>query len=109
MHRSGVGYEVHLRVVGGVGASPRVILLAAYAFFVWYLAIRYRRRWGGYVSVVAGVLGLQVGRFYRGALRLTVDYADVVPLTSRLAELDEFAPRAMTQRDDRTIEIRLPV
>ncbi len=33
-----------------------MILLAAYAFFVWYLAMRFRRQWAGYASVAAGVL-----------------------------------------------------
>lgn len=35
-----------------------MILLAVYAVFVWYLAIRYRRRWPGYTSVVLGVVVL---------------------------------------------------
>lgn len=36
-------------------ARQPVILLAAYAVFVWYLAMRWRRRWYGFVAV--GVLG----------------------------------------------------
>lgn len=40
--------------------TSSVILLAAYAFFVWYLAMRFRRQWGGYASVVLGVLVLLV-------------------------------------------------
>lgn len=33
-----------------------MILLAAYAVFIFYLAMRYRRQWGGFVSVAGGVL-----------------------------------------------------
>lgn len=33
-----------------------MILLAAYAMFIWYLAIRYRRHWIGYLCVTGGVL-----------------------------------------------------
>jgi hypothetical protein len=43
-----------------------VILMAVYAAFVWYLAIRYRRQWAGYASVVVGVLLLLV--LARGAV-----------------------------------------
>lgn len=32
-----------------------MILLAAYAVFVWYLAIRYRRRWQSFTSVAVAV------------------------------------------------------
>jgi hypothetical protein len=35
-----------------------VILLAAYAVFVWYLAVRYRRQWRGFASVALGVVVL---------------------------------------------------
>jgi hypothetical protein len=35
-----------------------VILLAAYAVFVWYLAVRYRREWRGFASVALGVVVL---------------------------------------------------
>lgn len=35
-----------------------VILLAAYALFIFYLALRYRRRWTGFASVTFGVLFL---------------------------------------------------
>lgn len=33
-----------------------MILLAAYAMFIWYLAIRYRRHWIGYACVTGGAL-----------------------------------------------------
>jgi hypothetical protein len=59
------------------------------------------------LAELEGVLGLTVGRFYRGALQLTIDYADVVPLASRLHELRDFAPRTMRQPDAGTIEITL--
>ncbi|MGE3855861.1 MAG: hypothetical protein AB7G21_02750 [Dehalococcoidia bacterium] len=57
------------------------------------------------LAALEGVIGLTVGRFYRGALQLTVEYADVVPLASRLRDLPEFAPRTMRQPDAGTIEI----
>ena len=61
------------------------------------------------LSELHGVLGLKVGRFYRGALQVTVQYADSVPLADRLHELAEFVPVAMRQSDPGTIEIKLGV
>lgn len=55
-----------------------------------------------------GVIGLQVGRFYRGALQVTVDYAGATPLFDRLQGLREFTPRALRRRDAHTIEVTLP-
>lgn len=35
-----------------------MILLAVYAVLVWYLALRFRRRWQGFVAVAVGVLAI---------------------------------------------------
>ena len=59
------------------------------------------------LSALEGVIGLKVGRFYRGSLRVAVDYADVVPLAHRLRDLPDFTPIALNERGDRTIEITL--
>ena len=59
------------------------------------------------LSELHGVLGLKVGRFYHGALQVTVQYADSVPLADRLHDLVEFVPVAMRQSDPGTIEIKL--
>lgn len=60
------------------------------------------------LAELEGVVELKVGRFYRGALQVTVDYVDATPLIDRLQELRDFAPRALRRRDARTIEITLP-
>lgn len=59
------------------------------------------------LSALEGVIGLKVGRFYRGSLRVAVEYADVVPLARRLRDLRAFTPVALNERGDRTIEITL--
>lgn len=38
-----------------------MIILAIYAVFVWYLTLRYRRQWRGFVSLALGVLVLWLG------------------------------------------------
>ena len=60
------------------------------------------------VTGLHGVRRVVVGRFFRGILNLTVDYEGVLPLTTWLPDLGDFAPIAMTQPDHRTIEITLP-
>lgn len=54
-----------MRVVAGGPFSaaperPTVILLAVYALIVWYLALRYRRRWQGFLAVILGVLAIRM-------------------------------------------------
>lgn len=59
------------------------------------------------LSALEGVISLKVGRFYRGALQLKVEYEGIIPLTRRLRELKDFTAVAMNQPDDQTIEITL--
>jgi hypothetical protein len=58
------------------------------------------------LTALEGVISLKVGRFYRGSLRVVVEYADVVPLVLRLRDLQNFTPIALTEHNDR-IELTL--
>ncbi|MFA7249266.1 MAG: hypothetical protein WC273_06475 [Dehalococcoidia bacterium] len=88
---------------GGAAPLREHLMLVVYPFRSFEKVNEFQDQ----LATLEGVINLKVGRFYRGALQLKVDYEGIIPLTRRLRELKDFTPVAMNQPDDQTIEITL--
>jgi hypothetical protein len=60
------------------------------------------------VRALDGVRRVEVGRFYRGTLRLKVEYAGIVSLAHRLRQLEGFGAITITEQGEDTVDVSLP-
>lgn len=60
------------------------------------------------VRALDGVRRVEVGRFYRGTLRLKVQYSGIVSLAHRLRQLEGFGAITITEQGEDTVDVSLP-
>lgn len=86
-----------------------MILFVVYAVLVWYGALRFRRRWEGYGSVVAGIVGcvavalfhIQLNQWTQGRIFLPVLQSLLYPYAAMVAMVGFFIaslPRSAAER-----------